>query len=199
MKIWIVQDSSQENYCWGSSKGALKWKACFSLGEFRLGIIVPQCPFLSVFSLFEVALLWDWSHDSCLHAISPYIPIFWSRGPPWCLCVADTQAKQEETGDSHWGLRVQTSINAPSRWGSGLSDCHKYYCRPNSCEWLHRPGQCGWHSYLPLWCGVCPQCIRIMCVFESAVWQPMFTSTKLDNPGGGQTLQCPCRAAQTEK
>lgn len=29
-----------------------------------------------------------------------------------CLCAADTQAKQEETGDSHWGLRMHTLASA---------------------------------------------------------------------------------------
>lgn len=132
--------------------------------------------------------------------ISPCIPIVLSKGPPVCLCAADAQAKQEETGDSRWGLRMETNTSVLSLWGSGLSDYFKYHCRPNPCKWPHRPGQCGWQSYLPSRCRLhTSSCVCIMHVFESAVWQPVFCSTKRDNPCRVQTLQCPCRAAQTEK
>ena len=39
---------------------------------------------------------------------------------PKCLCAADAQAKQEGTGDCHWGLRMQAHISRPSQCGSGL-------------------------------------------------------------------------------
>lgn len=39
---------------------------------------------------------------------------------PECLCVADTQAKQEGTGDCHWGLKMLTNISRPSQCGRDL-------------------------------------------------------------------------------
>ncbi|KAI9547576.1 hypothetical protein NQZ68_014842 [Dissostichus eleginoides] len=39
---------------------------------------------------------------------------------PECLCAADAQAKQEGTGDRHWGLPTQTHINKPSQCGSSM-------------------------------------------------------------------------------
>lgn len=132
--------------------------------------------------------------------ISPCIPILWGIGPPMCLCAADAQAKQEETGDSHWRFRMQNSTSVLSLWRAGLSDYFKNQCRPSPWKWPHRPGQCGWQSYLPLWCRLhTSSCVCIMRVFESAVWQLVFCSTKLDNPCRLQTLQCSCRGAQTEK
>lgn len=166
---------------WGSSKGLkCRRKPCLVLHEFRLGIILPQSFQFSqpLWGGFLVGLK-PWLMPPC-HA-SPYIPKFWSRGPPVCLCEADTQAKQEETGDSHWGLRMHTRISMRFQWWSGLSEYCKFYCRANSCRWLHRPGQCGWQSYLPLWCCVCPHasalgaCLNLLCGNQCSV-QPNLTT-----------------------
>lgn len=96
-------------------------KASLVLGEFRLRIIPPQCLLLSVCTLAasEVAFQGDGNHDSCpphLHT-STYPG---AEEAPECLCVADAQAKQEGTGDRHWGLRMQTNISRPSQCGSSL-------------------------------------------------------------------------------
>lgn len=39
---------------------------------------------------------------------------------PECLCAADAQAKQEGTGDRHWGPRTQTHTGGSSQRRSSL-------------------------------------------------------------------------------
>lgn len=149
------------------------------MDEFSLGIILPQSFQFSqpLWGGFLVGLK-PWLTPPC-HA-SLYIPKFWSTGPPVCLCAADTQAKQEETGDSHWGLRMHTLASACALDEDQVCP-NTFYCRANSCKWLHRPGQCGWQGLLPLWCRVCPRapalraCLNLLCGNRCSV-QPNVTT-----------------------
>lgn len=177
--LWVSHTLhyAKTRYLWGTSKGALKCrrKPCLVLDEFSLGIILPQSFQFSqpLWGGFLVGLK-PWRIPLC--HVSPYIPKFGNRGPPVCLCAADTQAKQEETGDSHWGLRVHTGISVHSRWRSGLSEYHKG--QTHVSDYI---GQDNVGSYLPLWGRVCPHasalraCLNLLCGNQCAV-QPNLTT-----------------------
>lgn len=92
------------------------------LGGFGLRIIPPCCSTLSL-SAWEgqggsPVGLKPWLLPPSLTSIRPHI--LKQRRPPQCLCAADAQAKQEGTGDRHWGLWRQTHIHRPSQCGLSL-------------------------------------------------------------------------------
>lgn len=134
----------------------------------------------SFHSLSEAAFLWDWNHDSCAHAM--YLCISPKSGVegPQCVYVRQTprlNRKRQETliGDSECTLASACALSEDQVC------LNIFYCRPNPCKWLHRPGQCGWQSYLPLWCHVCPcasalhACLNLLCGNQCSL-QPNLTT-----------------------